>query len=190
MRRLTVMLLAASAAAGCLPEEDEVPARAPVAEQAPARPAEHVVVSNLTMVGGSTPQGGSSERGTSTGEVGSRASDMGRFRDPVFFHLGAGYGAIGRVDLAPCRELGLDPGYVHMRVTFGGGGQVVRAIVESLTQPSPEALECISEHLAPASVPTFEGGDVTLSKSLFVATDGRSPDLFVKSEVTPHGTQF
>src|SRR5579863_4720265 len=24
-------------------------------------------------------------------------------RDPIFFHLGAGYGALGQVDLGPCR---------------------------------------------------------------------------------------
>jgi hypothetical protein len=88
--------------------------------------------------------------------------------DPVFFRLGAGYGALGEVDLASCRQQGLPPGYLHMRVTFRHSGRVVRAAVESSVAPPREALACIGEQLEMAMVPVFEGGDVTLSKGFFI----------------------
>jgi hypothetical protein len=88
--------------------------------------------------------------------------------EPVLFRLGAGYGALGHLDLAPCREQGLPPGYVHMRVTFRHSGRVVHAAVESAAPPPREALACIGERLEVAIVPVFEGGDVTLSRSFFV----------------------
>jgi hypothetical protein len=88
--------------------------------------------------------------------------------DPIPFRLGAGRGALGLIDLAPCREDGLPPGYVHMRVTFQHSGHVVHAAVESATAPPPDALECIGEQLEAAMVPVFDGSDVTLSRSYFV----------------------
>jgi hypothetical protein len=88
--------------------------------------------------------------------------------DPVPFRLGAGRGMLGRVDLGPCRERGLPQGYLRMRVTFRHSGRVVHATVESEAAPPHEALECIAEQLEVAMVPVFDGGDVTLSKSLFV----------------------
>lgn len=99
-----------------------------------------------------------------------RASNGYRARRyPAFFRLGVGYGAVGRIELAPCREVGLDPGYVHMHVTFGVDGAVSSAVVESPTRPSREALGCIGRRLEEIAVPVFEGGDVTLSKSLYLA---------------------
>jgi hypothetical protein len=88
--------------------------------------------------------------------------------DPVLFSLGAGHGALGRVDLGPCRQEGLPPGYVHLRVTFRRSGRVVRAAVSTPAEPPSEALACIGEQLEVALVPVFDGDDVTLSKSFFV----------------------
>jgi hypothetical protein len=88
--------------------------------------------------------------------------------DPVLFRLGAGYGALGQVDFAPCRDQGLVKGYLHMRVTFRHSGHVVRATVERPAPPPDEALQCIAERLQLAMVPVFDGDDVTLSKSYFV----------------------
>ncbi|HLK37314.1 MAG TPA: hypothetical protein VKU41_11220 [Polyangiaceae bacterium] len=88
--------------------------------------------------------------------------------DPVFFRMGAGYGALGRLDLASCRNEGLAPGYLRLRVTFHVSGRVLRAAVESASAPPSEALECIGEQLEAAWVPAFDGGEVTLSKSYFV----------------------
>jgi hypothetical protein len=89
--------------------------------------------------------------------------------DPVPFRIGAGRGMLGHVDLRPCRDRGLPVGYVHMRVTFRHSGRIVHAIVETPAPPPQEALSCIGEQLEQlAMVPAFDGGDVTLSKTLFV----------------------
>ena len=96
------------------------------------------------------------------------APPVRRTPDPVFFRMGAGYGVLGRLDLAPCRNEGLPAGYLRLRVTFHVTGRVVRAAVESATPPPSEALECISEQLEFAMVPAFDGGEVTLSKSYYV----------------------
>jgi hypothetical protein len=170
-----LLLLALPILPACIPEE---PVVAPVTEEAPP-PAERVVVSSVTVR--SRGDGSSHHVGAT------RASDADRVRpDPVFFRLGAGYGAVGAIDLGPCRDKGLDPGYVHIHVTFDGAGTVAHASVESPTPPPPEALACISERLKAAAVPAFEGGDVTLSKSLFVtdgvAQEGRGPEIFVDGE--------
>ncbi len=159
--------------AGCLAEEP--PPLMPEADEV-APPVERGVVSSVAM---GRAEGGASARAP-------RASDADRVRPaPVFFRLGAGYGAVGRVDLGPCRDHGLDPGYVRLRVTFGGDGEVARATVESPTPPTADALACISRQLKSASVPVFEGGDVTLSKSVFVVTDARSPDVIVHGDNPP-----
>ena len=94
--------------------------------------------------------------------------------DPVPFRIGAGHGALGHVDLGPCRELGLPAGYVRMHVSFRRDGHVSHATVESPTPPPQEALDCVGEQLEGALVPRFDGRDATLSKSLFV--EPGSPD--------------
>jgi hypothetical protein len=94
----------------------------------------------------------------------------------VFFHLGAGYGALGLVDLGPCQVQGL-AGYVRVHVTFMGSGRVARAAVESRDAPSSDALSCIGQQLRFATVPVFEGGEVTLSKTFFVGPSGGAPPV-------------
>ena len=88
--------------------------------------------------------------------------------DPVLFRIGAGHGALSHVDLQPCRDVGLPPGYLRMRVTFRPSGHVVRAAVESEAPPTPEALTCVGEQLELAMVPAFDGENVTLSRIFFV----------------------
>ena len=88
--------------------------------------------------------------------------------DPVLFRLGTGYGALGQVDLSPCRAQGLQPGYMRMRVTFRRSGHVVRAALQSLLPQPGEALACVGDVLETAMVPAFDGDDVTLSRSVFV----------------------
>ena len=88
--------------------------------------------------------------------------------EPVLFRLGAGLGALGHIDLSPCRDQGLGAGYVHMHLTFRNTGRVVRAAVETPTAPPPEALACIADQIEDTVVPTFDGSDVMLSKSVFV----------------------
>jgi hypothetical protein len=98
--------------------------------------------------------------------------------DPIPFQIGAGYGALSRVDLQACRDRGLQSGYVRLRATFTRVGYVVRASVESAAaQPAP-ALDCIADHLRQTGVPAFDGQDARLSRTYFVApADARSgPD--------------
>jgi hypothetical protein len=156
-----VATCAGLSALGCLAREVRV--QPPAAEPAP--PQDPVFVSQVTLIDG--------DRAAATGAAAvaaMRVSDSYRARRyPAFFELGIGYGAVGRIALAPCREEGLDPGYVHMHVTFGVNGAVSRAVVESPSRPSPEALGCIGRQLEAIAVPVFEGGEVTLSKSLYLA---------------------
>ena len=97
------------------------------------------------------------------------ASNRDRPRpSPIFFSLGAGHGALGRVDLSTCRDRGLPAGYLRIRATFRPSGHVAHAAVESAAEPPQEALECVSEQLEDTSVPPFDGEDVSLSKIVFV----------------------
>lgn len=93
-------------------------------------------------------------------------------KDPVPFRLGAGYGALAKVDVEGCRERGLQAGYVRVRATFSRVGYVVRASVESPAEPPPAALDCIADELRQAGVPAFDGADVRLSKTYFIAPGG------------------
>lgn len=92
--------------------------------------------------------------------------------DPIRFQIGAGYGALSHVDVAACRERGLQAGYLHVHATFTHLGYVVRASVESQAAPPPPALDCIAERLRQAGVPQFDGTEATLSKTYFVEPGG------------------
>ncbi len=146
-------------ATGCFPE----PALDLAADAYPAAPApaEPVVRREISVVwAGADPS-------TLPPALPASPRDLVR-PDPVPFRIGAGHGALGHVDLAPCREEGLQPGYLRMRVTFRRDGRIVHAAVESPAPPSPEALDCISDQLEEALVPSFDGKDATLTKSFFV----------------------
>jgi hypothetical protein len=97
-----------------------------------------------------------------------RTADERLLPDPVPFKIGAGYGALAHVDLAPCREHGLQPGYVHVRATFTSLGYIVRATVESAAPPPPPALDCIAGQLRQVGVPKFDAQSASLSKRYFV----------------------
>jgi hypothetical protein len=96
--------------------------------------------------------------------------------DPIPFRIGAAHGALGGVDLAPCRELGLPPGYLRMRVTFRRDGRVVHAAVESPTPPPQAALDCVARQLEDAEVPAFDGRDAALSRRYFVEPGAETPE--------------
>jgi hypothetical protein len=90
-------------------------------------------------------------------------------RDPVPFRIGAGYGALARVDFTSCSERGLPPGYMRVRATFNRVGYIARASVESSTEPPSTALDCIADGLRQTGVPAFDGQEVRLTKTYFVA---------------------
>ena len=89
-------------------------------------------------------------------------------RDPVRFQIGAAYGALSLVDLDPCVPHGLPSGYVRVRATFTRSGYIVRASVESASEPTPKALDCIADGLRQTGVPAFDGAEARLSKTYFV----------------------
>jgi hypothetical protein len=108
--------------------------------------------------------------------------------DPIPFRIGAGHGALGSIDLAPCREQGLPPGYLAMRVTFHRDGRVARAVVEGPVPPPEEALECVAEQIEGATVPVFDGRDASLTKRFFVqpgATEAEPEDTVVRKGGAP-----
>jgi hypothetical protein len=89
-------------------------------------------------------------------------------RDPVPFRIGAGYGALARVDFTGCTERGLPPGYMRVRATFNRVGYVARASVESPIEPPATALDCIADGLRQTGVPAFDGQEVRLSRTYYV----------------------
>ena len=92
--------------------------------------------------------------------------------DPVRFQIGAGYGALSRLDLDACRTRGLPAGYLRVRATFARLGFVVRASVASEAAPPSSALDCIADGLRQAGVPKFDGEEARLSRTYFVAPSG------------------
>jgi hypothetical protein len=96
-------------------------------------------------------------------------------KDPVPFRIGAGYGALSRIDVSSCRDRGLQSGYLRVRATFNRVGTIVHASVETPTEPPPTALDCIADELRQAGVPAFDGADVRLSKTYFVAPGQAQP---------------
>jgi hypothetical protein len=108
------------------------------------------------------------------------ASPLIKVPDPVPFRIGAGHGALGMVDLAPCRTEGLPTGYLKMRVTFRRDGRIVHAAVESPDPPPQEALECVADLLQDARVPAFDGRDASLTRSFFVEPGPEPEDTVVR----------
>jgi hypothetical protein len=160
---LLLPVLALVAGAGCLPQEALSPADY-AAEAEPVAPA-----ANRVAVGHIDVPSDETEEVSDLHAVAVPVSRSDRPRaDPVFFPLGAGYGALGRVDVLPCRDRGLPAGYLRIRATFRPNGHVAHAAVESLAEPPEEALSCIGEQLEATTVPPFDGGDVTLSRIYFV----------------------
>lgn len=150
------------AAAGCLP----APA-APAAGQERPEPVPEALVEYQITVATPTPSPATAAEPPAPPET-AAAGFPSSMADPVPFQIGAGYAALGRVDLDDCRESGLQAGYVRVRATFTRVGYVVRASVASSAAPPPRALDCIADRLRQTGVPSFDGGEARLSKTYFV----------------------
>jgi hypothetical protein len=173
MKNSAILLVSLLAGTACVHPESLNAVEA-VADRTPDSD-EHVIVASVKMAddGTAAPHAAPALRASSADHPPP---------EPVFFRIGAGYGALGQIDLEPCRDRGLDGGYLRMRVTFRRCGGVARATVEGPSQPPPEALTCIGERLQAALVPAFDGGDVTLSKSVFVTPDARGPAILIQRD--------
>jgi hypothetical protein len=150
---------------GCLPPGAAYEAAFPAETEATAPPATAVGVGEVDVDSDDDDTPAATPLRVTAVPVGGR--DRPR-PDPVFFHIGAGYGALGRLDVLPCRDRGLPAGYLRIRATFRPTGHVAHAAVESPERPPEDALTCIGELLEATSVPPFDGGDVTLSRIYFV----------------------
>jgi hypothetical protein len=84
------------------------------------------------------------------------------------FDAPAARSALDAVDLAECRAQGAPRGYGHARVTFAEGGNVTKVIVDSPAGLPAEAVSCVGQRLATASVPPFDGVPVTVGKTWLV----------------------
>jgi hypothetical protein len=168
MRPTTALLpIALVALTGCLHEEDLA---AEVVDTTPVPVAAPLVERQVTVAADEAPP---PPTALTPGGVLAAPS-----RDPVRFQIGAAYGALSQVDLEACRDRGLPSGYVRVRATFTRSGYIVRASIESVTPPSPQALDCIADGLRQTGVPAFDGAEARLSKTYFVepsATAG-APD--------------
>jgi hypothetical protein len=159
-----IPLAFAFAAAGCAPQETLYDAEYPGGQVTASPPAERVAVGHIDVR-----YEGPVEPTPLRAAAAAPASERDRPRpSPIFFSLGAGHGALGRVDLSTCRDRGLPAGYLRIRATFRPSGHVAHAAVESAAEPPQEALECVSEQLEDTNVPPFDGEDVSLSKIVFV----------------------
>jgi hypothetical protein len=162
MSRLFVLLPLALTIGGCA-LEPLTPVEAP--DQGPVAVAEPVVERQLTVASEEAPPP----------PPPTTMPALVPPRDPVPFRIGAGYGALARVDFSGCRDRGLPSGYLRLRATFNRVGSVVHASVESRDEPPPAALDCIADELRQTGVPAFDGGDVRLSKTYFVAAAQAQP---------------
>jgi hypothetical protein len=71
--------------------------------------------------------------------------------------------------VAACRAQGVPRGYVHARVTFGNAGGVTRVAIDAPSGLSPEAVACVGQRIATASVSPFDGdSEPSLGVSWFV----------------------
>ncbi|HEX4445187.1 MAG TPA: hypothetical protein VH044_00565 [Polyangiaceae bacterium] len=160
---LLLLLLTGGLGTGCVHAED---VNESYVDSTPAAPPE-VTVEREVEIGADEP-GDPADPPPPSGVLVWSPISLRPPREPALFRLGAGLGALGHIDLNPCRDEGLLRGYVHMHLTFRHTGRVVRAAVETPVAPPPQALSCIGDQIEATEVPTFDGGDVMLSKSVFV----------------------
>ena len=76
--------------------------------------------------------------------------------------------ALAEVDLSTCKEVGLERGYGHARVTVNPDGVISKVVIEEPQKISRAAAKCIGNELAKAKVPEFRGSLVTIGTTFFV----------------------
>jgi hypothetical protein len=88
--------------------------------------------------------------------------------EPPRFDATAARVSLQQVDLDACQAVGLPSGYVHARATFMNTGGVSKVVVDAPTSLSPEAVACIGDGIAKATVAPFAGSDVSVGVSVLV----------------------
>lgn len=90
--------------------------------------------------------------------------------DPVHarFDAAAATSAIHAIDLAPCAARGAPTGYGHARIAFGDDGAATRVTIDAPQGMGAEAVRCLGDRLATATVDAFEGAPITVGASYYV----------------------
>jgi hypothetical protein len=78
------------------------------------------------------------------------------------FDAAVAHEAIAPVDVSSCEAKGAPVGYGHARVTFRPSGIVSRVAIDAPIGMSQEAVACLGDRLGRATVPNFQGGEITM----------------------------
>jgi hypothetical protein len=88
---------------------------------------------------------------------------------PKPFDLGGAYGAIGRVDLSPCKDAGLEPGYGRVTLDFTVDGAVGSVALDMPPSSSAAGRSCVESAYRTVHVPAFAGDQLaTVRRDFFV----------------------
>jgi hypothetical protein len=95
------------------------------------------------------------------------------------FALAATYGALGHVDLEPCKVQGLAAGYGHVVLAFANDGTPASVGVDLPAGSAPRAHACVEEAFRAVRVAEFDGRPVKMRRAFFVvdsATTAAGPE--------------
>jgi hypothetical protein len=84
------------------------------------------------------------------------------------FDRGAAAAALGRVDVASCKEPGGPTGAGHVSITFSPNGLVTSVVVDREPFVGTSVAGCISAKFREARVPVFSGSAVKVGKSFAI----------------------
>jgi hypothetical protein len=84
------------------------------------------------------------------------------------FALAATYGALGHVDLEPCKAQGLAAGYGHVVLAFANDGTPAGVGVDLPARSAPRAHACVEKAFGALRVAAFDGSPVKVRRAFFV----------------------
>lgn len=75
---------------------------------------------------------------------------------------------LASVDLSACRAAGAPRGYGHATATFNPAGNISKVVLDTPSNLSASAVQCIGNALGTVTVPVFRGSLITVGTSWFV----------------------
>jgi hypothetical protein len=84
------------------------------------------------------------------------------------FDLAGAYGALAKVDLSPCKALGLTAGYGRVILAFDQDGAPVGVGIDLPPGSAPAARMCIEQAFGAVRVAPFEGAPMKVRRAFFV----------------------
>ena len=84
------------------------------------------------------------------------------------FDLGGAYGALAKVDLAPCKALGIAPGYGRVVLAFDPDGTPAGVGVDLPAGSTPAAQTCVEQAFGAVRVAPFDGAPMNVRRAFFV----------------------